>query len=84
MENADNSIEIPVTYKGEDLSFPAELLMSGYTHKIQVEVDGQIIMFEPDEERNYRVVLNAGQLEKETKLDVGLLKAIAEVIESVV
>jgi len=58
--------------------------MSGYTHKIQVEVDGQIIMFEPDEERNYRVVLNAGQLEKETKLDVGLLKAIAEVIESVV
>jgi len=84
MDNPEDSLEIPITYKGQELSFPAQLLMTGYTHKIQVEVDGQLIMFEPDEERNYRAILNAEQLEKGAKVDVGLLQAIAQVIESVV
>jgi len=84
MENTEDSLEIPVTYKGEELSFSARFLMLGYIHKIQVEVDGQVIMYEPDEERNYRVVLTAAQLEKGVKLDIELLKAIAEVIQSVI
>ena len=84
MENPDNALEIPVTYKGEEFSFPAQLIMSGYTHKIQVEVGDQLIMFEPDEERNYRAILDAALLDKGTKVDVGLLQAIAAVIESVV
>lgn len=84
MDTPDNSLEIPVTYKGEELSFLAKLLLSGYTHKFQVEVEGQRIMFEPDEEQNYRAVLNAAQLEHSDRLDVVLLKAIAAVIESVI
>ena len=84
MENTDDTFKIPVTYRGEELSFPAKFLMSGYTHKIQVEVDEQLIMFEPDEERNYRAILNAAQLEKGAKIDVPLLQAIAAVLESVV
>jgi len=55
--------------------------MIGYTHKIQVEVNGQLVKFEPDEEQNYRAVLDAAQLEKSNKLDIPILKAIAEVIE---
>ncbi|KAA5539157.1 hypothetical protein [Adhaeribacter rhizoryzae] len=84
MDTFDNSLEIPVTYKGQELSFPAQVLMTGYTHKIQVEVDGHWIMFEPDEERNYRPVLDAAQIEKGVKQDVNLLKEIASVINSVV
>jgi len=84
MTDSDNSLEIPVTYKGQELSFPAQVLLSGYTHKIQVEVNDQLIMFEPDEERNYRALLEASQLDKGAKLDIGLLQAIAEVLESVV
>jgi len=84
MENTDNDLEIPVTYKGQELSFPGKLLLTGYTHKIQVEVDDQLIMFEPDEERNYRAILDAAQLQKNTRLDVALLRAIATVIESVI
>jgi hypothetical protein len=80
----DDALEIPVTYKGQELSFPARLLLTGYTHKIQVEVDGQLIMFEPDEERNYRAVLDTNQLEQGARPDVPLLQAIAAVIESVV
>ena len=84
MENTDNTLEIQVTYKGEELSFPAKLLMTGYTHKIQVEVAEQLIMFEPDDEGNYRAILDQSQLEKGVKVDVPLLQAIAQVLESVV
>ena len=84
MENSDDSFEIPVSYRGEEFSFPAQLVITGYTHKIQVEVDKQVIMYEPDEERNYRPVLTAAQLESGVKLDINLLKAIAEVIQSVI
>lgn len=58
--------------------------MTGYTHKIQVDVNGRIIMFEPDEERNYRAMVDAAQLKKAAKVDVALLQAIAHVIESVI
>jgi hypothetical protein len=84
MDAFDNSLEIPVTYKGQELSFPAQLLMTGYTHKIQVAVNEQLILFEPDEERNYRALLGPTQLEKGASVDSELLQAIARVIESVV
>ena len=84
MAVSEDSLEIPVTYKGEDLLFQGELLLMGYTYKIQVEVEQQLIMFEPDEERNYRAILTEEQLQKNKKLDVGLLQAIAQVLESVV
>ena len=35
----------------------ASLVVTGYTHKFNVDVNGQIIVFEPDEERNYRAVI---------------------------
>jgi len=57
--------------------------MLRYLHKIQVEVDEQLIIFEPDEERNYRAILDNSQLEKGIYVDVALLQAIAAAIESV-
>ncbi|GEO04600.1 hypothetical protein AAE02nite_22640 [Adhaeribacter aerolatus] len=84
MAASDAVLEIPVTYRGEELVFPAQVLMTGYTHKIQVDIDGQFIMFEPDEERNYRAVLDQAQLEKGARIDIELLQAIARVLESVV
>ncbi|MDB5262850.1 MAG: hypothetical protein JWQ14_2131 [Adhaeribacter sp.] len=84
MDNSDDYLEIPVTYKGQELSFPAKFLMSGYNYKIQVEVEGQLIMFEVDEERKFRALLNEAQLQKGIKVDVALLQVIAIVLESVV
>ena len=75
--------ELPVTYKGKELLFPAQLLMLGYTHKFQVQVNGQEVLFEPDEERTYRAVVDPEQVE-ESKIDVVLLKAIAEAIEEII
>lgn len=79
----DESLEIPVSYRGEELSFPCKVIPTGYTYRIQVEVAGQLIAFEPDEAGNYRAVLEAASGREEAKIDTGLLRAIAEVIESV-
>lgn len=46
-----------VRYKGQELMLKASLVVTGYTHKFNVDVNGQIIVFEPDEERNYRAVI---------------------------
>ena len=41
--------ELPVTFIGKEFLFPAELLPMGFTHKINVTVEGTEILFEPDE-----------------------------------
>lgn len=78
----DEYFEIPVTYQGEERAFISQHLITGYTHKIEVNVDGQLILFEPDEEQNYRAIMNQAQLEKGIQVDGQLLQAIAAVIES--
>ncbi|HEV7620136.1 MAG TPA: hypothetical protein VGO09_00310 [Flavisolibacter sp.] len=75
------SFEIPVIYKGKDLCFNASLFIYGYTHKIQVEINGYSINFEPDEERNYRAVVNIDDI---NNLDATLIKEIAKAIENIV
>lgn len=60
--------ELPVSYKGEELLFPAELKQIGYTHAIVVDVYGQEVLFEPDEERNYRAVVKAEKLNKQVNI----------------
>ncbi len=80
----DEYFAIPVTYKGEERDFTSRLLMSGYTHKLEVEVDGYLISFEPDEDQNYRAILDETQLNKHAQIDIGLLQAIAQVIESTI
>lgn len=79
----DEGFEIPVSFRGEDYSFPASFIMLGYSQKIQVDVFGELINFEPDEERNFRPVLTNEQLERKIKVDVELLKEIIRVIDSV-
>ncbi|MDE3182376.1 MAG: hypothetical protein KGM16_03060 [Bacteroidota bacterium] len=70
----EDTVEIPVTYKGKELILNASVLVTGYTHKFTVEVNGQAVIFEPDEERNYRAVIaNEG-----TPVDRVLLGVIAE------
>ncbi|RDC64344.1 hypothetical protein [Adhaeribacter pallidiroseus] len=80
----DEYFAIPVTYQGEERDFTSRLLMSGYTHKLEVEVDGHLISFEPDEDQNYRAILDESQLNNSSKIDIGLLQAIAQVIESTI
>ncbi len=80
----NEAFEIPVTYQGQGLSFPARLLVLGYIHKFQVDVKGQEVLFEPDEERNYRAVVDPEKQQTDSSNDVELLKTIAKAIEAIV
>jgi hypothetical protein len=77
----EETFELSVEYKGEQLILKASLLVTGYTHKFNVEVDGQNIIFEPDEEKIYRAVINYEDIEKHKNIDGELLKAVCYVIE---
>ena len=77
----EDSFDLPVVYKGEEVLFPARLLQTGYTHRFEVDIYGTPIYFEPDEERNYRALVDTDGEGKEVPLE--LLKAIAAGIEAV-
>ena len=78
----EETFELPVMYENREILFPAELQQTGYTHRFRVEVAGQDVFFEPDEERNYRAVVNVETETNEISRD--LLQAIAATIESLV
>ena len=80
----EESFELPVIYKGKELLFTTQLLVQGYTHKFQVEVNGREVIFEPDEERTYRAIVQPETIGVGKEIEVELLQAIAEAIESVV
>jgi hypothetical protein len=69
-----------VPYKEEERQFDAELRRFGYSHKIMVNVEGTEIIFEPDEERNYRATLSETDTSKKLP-DIELLKAVAAALE---
>ena len=76
--------DLPVNYKGKEMMLKTSLLVTGYTHKFNVEIGGKEYIFEPDEERNYRAIIPYDELGNQKDVDGGLLKAIAGAIESLV
>jgi len=78
----DEPFDLPVMYKGEERLFPSFLQQLGFTHRIVVNVYGTEVAFEPDEERNYRALIEPEEMSREITTD--LLKAIAETIENIV
>ena len=75
------SFLLSVKYKNEVKQFESELRVFGYTHKIAVNVNGTEVIFEPDEERNYRAVLPENADDQKPP-DIELLKAIAGELEA--
>ena len=74
------SFDLPVWYHGQELFFPAELMQIGYTHKIKVLINETDVLFEPDEERNYRAVIQSADNAKSSSLKPDLLQAIVETL----
>ena len=77
----NEAFDLPVFYRGKELSLPAQWVQVGYTHRFQVEAEGQLVLFEPDEEGQYRAIVDVDT--KNKTLDVELLQAIAEGISKV-
>jgi hypothetical protein len=78
----DDSFEIPVTYAGSELLFEARLRPGGYLTLIEIDVKGHTIIFEPDEEGNYRAVIPFGTYINGDEPKSALLAEIAGVLNS--
>ena len=79
----EEEFELPVVYKGQELMLKASLIATGYTHKFKVEVGEQVIIFEPDEQREYRAVIPYDEIANQKNVDVELLKSIAAAIDEI-
>lgn len=79
----DNDFILPVEFAGEELQLPAKLVQTGYVVKLEVEIEGVIITFEPDEERNWRAVLGYDDLINGKKVKRELVEAVAKFIETI-
>ncbi len=66
--------QFDIVYHDKQLIYNAELRVYGYTYKIAVQVNGTEILFEPDEERNFRAVV--AEPSGKPVPDSGLLEAI--------
>jgi saccharopine dehydrogenase-like NADP-dependent oxidoreductase len=74
---------LTIQYKGEEYTFEARLVIMGYTHKFYVVVNGKEIVYEPDEERKYRAILNGADQEKVTDQERGMIREIGLQIEEI-
>ena len=72
---------ISIFYREVEYSFEARLVTLGYTHKFFVMINGMEVIYEPDEERNYRAILNEADQIKVKGMDRELIKAVGEKIQ---
>ena len=79
----DEEFELPVWFNNTELNFRARLLNYGYSYKLEVDVEGSQIFFEPDEERNWRAIIAYEELAANKKISADLLKAIAFSIDEI-
>jgi hypothetical protein len=77
-----DNFSLSIVYKNQEKEYPVTLVQQGYTYKLIVLIDDLEICFEPDEERNFRVVAMPEQDEKKLqKIDRQLLQLLKEKIE---
>lgn len=74
--------ELPVTYRDKEWLLPAQLHQYGYSYKIEVTLPaGQAVHFEPDEERQWRALIDPETVSA-LQIDKALLAAIAQSLDA--
>lgn len=79
----EEEFNIPVTFNGAEYNFRARLLQYGYSYRLEIEIEHSLVMFEPDEERNWRALVSYEDIKANKKLNPALLSAIAETIAAI-
>ena len=74
---------LQVEYAGDVLQLPARIVQFGYVVKLEVDIEGTTVTFEPDEERNWRAVMGFEDLVAGKKVKRELVEAVAGVIGGV-
>jgi hypothetical protein len=70
---------ITINHKGSPTEFNAELRPWGYSWRIILFINEQEIIFEPDEERNFRAMIADESARNNT--DIELVRKAGEVLE---
>ena len=73
-------LEVSVTYKNKEMIFYSKFIQFGYSYKFEVDVNGTMIFFEPDEERNFRAMIDPTIDHANHKIDKELIQLIAETL----
>lgn len=76
----DYDLEVPVIYKNKEMIFYSKFIKFGYSYKFEVDVNGTMIFFEPDEERNFRAMIDPTIDYANNKIDKELIQLIAEAL----
>jgi hypothetical protein len=71
----DEELEICVEHKGEKKCFPAVFSKTGYSYRITVTINEIPVIFEPDEEREWRARIETVTPENKDFYD--LIKLVA-------
>jgi hypothetical protein len=74
--------ELPVTFEGKELLFPAQLEPRGYSYRIRVDLPSCVVYLEPDEERKFRAMIDP-DAPGGTTPPAGLLQALVDSIEAI-
>ena len=77
----DESFSIEIVQKGQKLSFDARLVTVGYTHRFYVTINDLEVTYEPDEERNYRAMVNNKEHGHINDLDKELIQTVGDKIQ---
>jgi hypothetical protein len=80
----DESFDLPVNYKGTDRAYSSRLIIQGYTHKFAVLVEETEVIYERDEEGEYRAIIANPDTQTGKTPERGLLEAIGNKIQSIV
>jgi hypothetical protein len=74
----DEPIVIPVIFQDTELEFTATLQTWSYGFRFIVDIEGMEVIFEKDDEGEYRALIAPGQLTKSPKVE--LIAAIGQVL----
>jgi hypothetical protein len=78
-----DEFELALNHKGKDLLLPVRLMNYGTAYKLEVEIDRTKVLFEPDEERNWRGMISHEDVQANKKLDKDLLELIAKELDAI-
>lgn len=77
-----NEFEINVRWRGKEFCFPARVVYLGYIYKIEVHILGTLIIFDKDEDREWRALASHDTLSINNKIDFDLIELVIDSIKS--
>lgn len=77
-----DTYDLPVTYKGQEISFPFRLAQFAYGNKLFLTVEETEMVIEKDDQGEWRALISPEQLHTH-KIEPGLITAIMDSVREV-